>query len=83
MGKTIAEHLREEGRQEGREVGRQEGEVSAQRRVLVQVLRHKFGKIPAALVRRIEATEQLDRLNAWLVQVMDAKTLGDVSFAAE
>ena len=60
MGKTIAEGLIEKGRLEGLE----QGEVRTQRRVLVQVLRKKFGKLPAALVKRIEATEQLDLLKA-------------------
>jgi hypothetical protein len=75
MGKTIAEGLIEKGRKEQ--------EVTSQRRVLVQVLRHKFRKIPAATLKRIEATERLDVLEAWFVQALDAKKLEDVSCATE
>ena len=72
MGKTIAEDLREEGVQVG--------ELRNQRRVLVKALRHKFGKIPAATVKRIEATEQFDLLDRWFEQALAAKKLGEISF---
>src|ERR1700722_18810361 len=57
MGKTIAEDLIDKGREEG--------EVRNQRRMLVRLLRNKFGKIPAAVVKRIEATERMDLLDTW------------------
>lgn len=76
MGKTIAEDLIEKGLQKGL----QEGDVRTQRRNLVQVLRHKFGRIPTATVKRIDATEQIGLLNGWFEQALDAKRLDDVSF---
>jgi hypothetical protein len=79
----MAEHLREQGRKEGLETGVLLGELRTQRQVLVQVLRHRFGKIPATLVKRIEATEQLDRLQAWFAQALTAKKLDEVDFTAE
>jgi len=87
MGKTIAEDLIEKGHQEGHEKGHEkglrEGAVRNQRRVLLQLLRNKFGKIPVGTVRRIEATPQMDLLSAWFEQALDAKNLDDVSFDAE
>jgi hypothetical protein len=79
MGKTIAESLREEGEQKGL----QQGELRSQRRWLVQLLRNRFGKVPAATVRRIEATERLDLLDRWFDQASSAKSLQEVSFTAE
>lgn len=75
MGKTIAEHLKD--------VGRQEGAVQNQRRNLVQVLRRKFGKIPAGTVRQIEAAAELELLNGWFEQALDAEKLDDVLFEAK
>jgi hypothetical protein len=48
--------------------------------MLVHVLKHRFGKIPSAVLKQIEATEKLDLLEAWLVQAVDAKSLSDISF---
>ena len=83
MGKTIAEHLKEDGREEGLEKGLEKGEVRTQRRMLVRLLQGKFGKIPAAMVKRIEATEQIDLLDKWFDQALAAKKLADVSFTTE
>ncbi len=79
MGRTIADALRDEGREEGR----QEGELRTQRRLLVRMLRNKFGRIPAAVVRRIEATERLALLDQWFDQATTANTLNEVNFNAE
>ena len=92
MGKTIAEDLiekghakglqkgRQKGRQEGLEEGLEKGEVRNQRRMLLRLLQNKFGKIPAAMVKRIEAMERIDLLDAWFDQVSAAKKLEDLSF---
>ena len=72
VGKTIAECLKEEGREQG--------DVRTQRRMLVRLLRNRFGKIPAAVVKRIEATERIDLLDAWFDQALAADKLADVSF---
>jgi hypothetical protein len=79
MGKTIAEYLREEGREEGR----QQGEVRTQRRLLLRLLRNKFGKVPARIVKRIEAVDQLRVLDAWFDDASTAARLEDLTFAAE
>jgi hypothetical protein len=77
--KTMAELLMDKGRQEGR----QEGEVRARQQWLLHILRNKFGKLPASVVKRIGATERLDLLDAWLDQALAANQLAEMSFAAE
>jgi hypothetical protein len=77
MGRTIADALREKGRQEGY----QEGRLKGKRDALIRVLRKKFGRVPAALLKRIEATERFDLLDAWLVLAVKARRLADVNFA--
>ena len=83
MGKTIAEALIERGHQKGHQEGLQQGAVQNQHRMLIRLLRTKFGKIPATLVKRIEATEQLDLLDAWFDRAVAAKTLIELSFDAQ
>jgi hypothetical protein len=79
MGKTIAEGLIEKGHQQGYQKGRQEERVQ----MLVRLLKNRFGKIPAATLKRIEATEQAERLEAWFDQASSAKKLEDVAFDSE
>jgi hypothetical protein len=79
MGKTIAEDLIETGLQ----TGLQTGELRTRRSMLVEALQHKFGKIPASTLKRIEATEKFELLNRWFKQALDARKLDDVSFDAK
>jgi hypothetical protein len=79
MSKTMAEHLIEKGEAKGI----RQGKVRTQRRLLLKLLRNRFAKVPAGIVQRIEATEQLDLLDAWFDQASSAKKLADLSFAAE
>jgi hypothetical protein len=45
---------------------------------LIRLLRHKFSEVPEAVVRRIEATEDPERLSGWLDPLLDASTLAEV-----
>jgi hypothetical protein len=65
MGQTIAESIWEEGLLKGR----CEGELSMARRALRQLLIDRFGKVPEALLQRIESATDVDRLLAAAVQV--------------
>jgi hypothetical protein len=60
MTQTIAEAWIAEG--EAR--GRVEGELRATRKLLRQLLEDRFGPLPEALVQRIEASTELERLEA-------------------
>lgn len=72
-----------EGYREGFREGFLEGAVRAQRGNLVLVLHKKFGRLPARTLRRIEATAQLELLDGWFEQALDAKKLDEVSFDAK
>jgi flagellar biosynthesis/type III secretory pathway protein FliH len=65
--------LREEGRLEGRQEGLQEGEA----RMLLQLLRLKFGPLESEVEERVRSAEA-DRLLEWGKRVLSAKTLTDV-----
>jgi hypothetical protein len=56
--------------------------VRVRREVLVDLLRHKFHKVPLKILRRIESTDGLEILKAWFELAIDAKTLEELPFAA-
>jgi hypothetical protein len=51
--------------------------------MLVRLLRNKFAKLPAAIVKRIEATDRIDLLDTWFDQASAAKRVEDLSFLSE
>ncbi|HEV2855511.1 MAG TPA: DUF4351 domain-containing protein [Thermoanaerobaculia bacterium] len=65
--------LREEGREEGRQEARQEGEA----RMLLRLLRLKFGP-PSPEVEERVRTADADRLLEWGDRVLTAERLEDV-----
>jgi hypothetical protein len=58
--------------------GEQRGALRTQQQTLIRLLRHKFPEAPDSLVRRIEATEDPERLSGWLDPLLDASTLAEV-----
>ena len=56
---------------------RKEGERNAERRVLLKLLRQRFGELPAAVVARVEAAD-VPELEAWTERIMMASRLEDV-----
>jgi len=69
---------RQEGRQEGWQAGRQEGEIGARRKTLLRLLRRRFGGVSAEIAARLEATSDIEKLDAWLDRVVTAQTIDDV-----
>ena len=65
--------IREEGRQEGREEGRQEGEA----RVVLRLLRLKFGTLDPEIETRVYSADA-DRLLGWSERILTAGSLQDV-----
>lgn len=65
--------IREEGRQEGRQEGHQEGEA----RVVLRLLRLKFGPLTPEVEDRVRSTDA-DRLLEWSGGVLTAERLEDV-----
>jgi hypothetical protein len=70
---TTAEKLRREGRAEGRA----EGKIEGKRESLLYLLRERFGRLPRAVVARIEKTGTAE-LDLWFARVLTAASLGDV-----
>jgi len=60
----------QEGRQEGWQEGRQEGQVRALRENVVLVYRERFGEVPAEVVAKVEAVEDVEQLRALLVSLL-------------
>ena len=56
--------------QRGIEQGKQES--------LLKLIRHKFGKLPGEVTRRIEAITDPNELDRLMVQVVDSPTLEDL-----
>jgi hypothetical protein len=70
---TSAQHYIEKGRQEGR----QEGVQAERQRVLLRLLEHRFGPLPLAAMRTIEATSP-EQLGEWIERAFEEPTLDDV-----
>jgi predicted transposase/invertase (TIGR01784 family) len=68
---------REEGRQEGLQEGRQEGRQEGEARVLLRLLRLKFGPLTSEVEERVRSTDA-DRLLEWSERVLTAEQLQDV-----
>ena len=54
-----------------------EAERRGERRVLLKLLRQRFGELPSAVVARIEAAE-VPELEAWIERIIPASRLEDV-----
>ena len=70
MTKTIAEAWMDEGRAKG--------ELQASRRLLRMLLEDAFGALPEAVVQQIEATTDLQRLQAAVRQAPRLQRLEDL-----
>jgi hypothetical protein len=64
--------------EQGRTEGRREGALQALRNVLLRQLRSRFRKVPKAVERAVNATDDVARLDTWLDRVLIAETLEDV-----
>ena len=77
---TAAERLRQEGRDEGLKEGRDEGLKEGRRRqaaMLLNMLRARFGELPADVRARVEAAEA-ESLSRWGVRFATAERLDDL-----
>ena len=78
---TAAEKLRREGRREGEARGeargKAQGKAEGKREILLLQLRQRFGRLPAAVVARIDKAESA-ALDAWSSRVLTATSLDEV-----
>ena len=63
--------------QRARDEGRQEGIQEGERAVLERLLRHRFGRLPAGVVDRLNRAS-VDDLETWADNVLDVETLDRV-----
>lgn len=68
-----------EGRLEGRTEGRAEGQLLASRALLRRLLEAQFGTLPEALIQRIEAVADIEKLQAAAVRVPKLTRVEDLS----
>ncbi len=71
-----------EGRREGREEGLQAG-LSEMRKVLLQQMSLRFGRLPRAIRRRVEAISSMPELRALARRVVLAESLQDLGLDLE
>jgi predicted transposase YdaD len=71
------EKARQESWQEGLQEGRQEGRQDGEARVLLRLLRLKFGPLDPETEERVRSTDA-DRLLQWTDRILTAKQLADV-----
>ena len=69
--------IREEGLEEGREQGLQQGLQQGEARMLLRLLRLKFGPLAPEIEERVRSTDA-DRLLEWSDRVLTAERLQDV-----
>jgi hypothetical protein len=72
------EHYTAEGKALGEAAGAARGKLESHRQILRRQLEQRFGPLPAALVERIEACDDLSRLEENLVQVLTIQSLDEL-----
>jgi hypothetical protein len=65
------------------EQGRTEGAVQALWKALLTLLREPFGKVPRAVERAVNATDDLARREAWVARFGTATTLAEGGIESE
>ena len=65
------------GRQEGLLEGRQEGRQEGRSTLLAAMLAKRFGELDPVVMARL-ATADAERLSAWALNFVDARTLDEV-----
>jgi hypothetical protein len=86
MGKSMADVLMERGERKGRIEGERTGEERAalrtRQQTLVRQLRKRFGNVPRGVVRAVESTADVAKLDDWLDRFATADTLDDLQIPA-
>ncbi len=68
---TTYQAILREGREKGREEGREEGRIAGERLLLVRLGNKRFGKPDPAILARIEAIRDIERLEALGERIID------------
>lgn len=59
-----------------------ESKIQSQQQTLLMILRHRFGAVPTQIIQRIEGVSDLQLLNRWLEQALDAETISQINFTS-
>jgi predicted transposase/invertase (TIGR01784 family) len=68
----------QQGIQQGKQKGKQKGKQEGKQEDLILLLEKKFGKLSAALRRKVRQIESTERLESLLLAVLDADSLEDL-----
>ena len=82
MGKTIADVLIEKGERQRLQKGERKAAIQVRQQTLVRQLRRRFEEVPAEIVRAVQATRDIDRLDQWLDRLVVASSLDEVEIPA-
>ncbi|MEZ4867205.1 MAG: hypothetical protein R3C14_38130 [Caldilineaceae bacterium] len=63
--------------------GEARGEIKTRQQTLLLVLRHRFGELPHAITEQVEETVDLQKLQQWFEEALDANDLAHLSFPAD
>ncbi len=78
MGKTMAQELIEKGRKEGRKQGTKQEALRSRRRILLKLLRTRFGELSEQTVTAVESSTSVAELDTWLERFATANTLKEI-----
>ena len=67
---------------EGRTEGRTEAAVETRQQTLVRLLRKRFGDVPGRVVRTVESTTDVAKLDDWLDRLVTADSLDELEIPA-
>ncbi len=63
MGKTMADVLIEKGERQGLQKGERKAGIQTRQQTRMRLLRRRFEEVPAEIVRAVQATRDIDRLD--------------------
>ncbi len=69
-----------EGIREGKREGRRTAEISARQHTLIRLLEKRFGEIPDSISSIVSDTDDVQRLDGWLDQIVTVARLSDFDF---
>jgi len=78
VGKDLIEIGIEKGREKGREEGLEKGLEKGKRETLLNLLSHKFGKIPQAVIKDINSISDKKKLDDLAIKVFELTDLGQL-----
>ncbi len=78
MRKTWSEQLMEKGEKRGEKRGELRGRIAAKRETLLGLIRRKFGPVPPEIEARVEAIDDLARLDDLLARILTAGSLEEM-----